>query len=902
MTQGFYQPYIPQEAVELGRVILKDGTTAELRPLIAADRPLLLEFLKRLSVESIGRRFFSATSPEKAADLLLGPGTTQEGYSLVVLQGGPDHPRIVAIGGYVRDQEDPEAAEVAFLVDDALRGKGLGTLLLERLALIAAQAGFRRFFAVTQADNRAMMGVFRESGFAVEESYDSGYISVKFSVEPSQESVTRAELRDKVATVASLRPFFYPRGVAVVGASRDQESVGYRVLEHLVMTRFQGPVYPINKNADVVGSLPAYSSLVEINRPIDLAVIAVPRDAVLSVVDDCAAKGVRALVVLTAGFAEVGPEGRELQHQLREKVIGYGMRLIGPNCLGVINLDPTVRLNASFSPFLPKFGRVAMSSQSGALGPAILKYAQDIDLGFSAFVSIGNKADVSSNDLMLFWEDDPNTEVILLYLESFGNPRRFARIARRVGRKKPVIAVKSGRTQAGSRAAGSHTAALAASDTVVEALFKQAGVIRVETLEEMFQVADLLANQPLPAGPRVAIVTNSGGPGILATDALAAAGLEVPETSAETQARLREFLPEAAAVANPIDMVAGASSEHYRQALDIVIDDPNYDSVLVIYTPLGLADNAGVAEAVGAAARRSQTSAQPKPILACFMEGGNYADHLQIGERRVPSYRFPEDAARALAQAYRYSNWRNQPIGLFPKFSELDTDQIRSLIKKAGPGWLLPNEVSQILQAAGLPPLPGQMAANADEAVQIASEIGYPVAVKLASRTIIHKTDWEGVRLNLADPTAVREACSAIRERLAQAGKEAELAGFWVQPMVRTQTELMVGVTHDRLFGPILAFGLGGIFIEVLRDVVFRIPPLSEEEALEMIRSIRGYPLLEGYRGHPPADIPALQNLLLRISQLVEEVPELAELDINPLVALAPGQGCRVLDARIRVE
>ena len=900
-----HPPPVPQDAAEQGRVILRDGTVAHLRVATPDDLPLLADLLRRLSPETRQRRFFGTLTEQAAAGELLRAGPPEQALTLVVLTGQPERTRIVAVGSYVRDSREPETAEVAFLVDDDHRGRGLGTLLLERLALVAVRHGIRRFSGVVEPDNREMLEVFRESGFPMETRPGDGHVSVSLWVLPSRESVARAEMRDRIATVASLRPFFYPRSVAVIGASRDPQSIGYRILEALVSQRFNGPVYPVNPRARVVGSIPAYPSVLAIPEPVDLAVITVPRDQVLGVVDECGQKGVRALVVITAGFAETGPEGARLQRELVQRARGWGMRVVGPNCLGLIHTHPDVRLNASFSPVFPPPGRVAMLSQSGALGLAILQYASDMGLGLSGFVSVGNKADVSGNDLLQYWEDDPNTDLILLYLESFGNPRRFARLARRVGRRKPILAVKAGRTAAGRRAASSHTAALAASDTAVEALFRQAGVIRAQTLEEMFDVAALLANQPLPAGPRVAVVTNAGGPGILATDALAGHGLELPETSPELRRQLAGWLPAAASLQNPIDMLAAATPDQYRRTVEAVLRDDGFDALLVIFIPVGLADTEGVAAAVREGVAAARAAGVAKPVLACFMSAAGLRTPLSLERERIPSYRFPEAAALALARAWEYSRWRSRPPGTIPDFPGLQVQRAQQLcrnIQRRGGGWLDPQQVQELLSCFGLALAPSRWVADEEQAVQAARELGFPVVVKMVSRTLLHKSEWEGVQLDLAGEEQVREACRRIRSRLEQAGRLHQLEGFLVQPMLHGTAELMVGVTHDPNFGPLVAFGLGGVHVEVLQDVVFRITPLTDRDAEEMVRSIRGFPLLCGYRGKPPADVPALQELLLRVSRLVEELPEVAELDLNPVLALPPGQGYRIVDARIRVE
>ncbi|HXG08217.1 MAG TPA: GNAT family N-acetyltransferase [Gemmataceae bacterium] len=901
-----YLPPPYQDAAESGRLILRDGSTAQVRPARPDDREALRAFFERLSPESRRRRFFSASLPRpELLAALCDNSDPRSAFTLVVTRIQEGEPRIIATGSYLA--KDDKTAEVAFAVDDALQGKGLGTLLLERLALLAARQGFRRFWAVTHADNRAMREVFKESGFEVHEYPEGGDIEVDLSVVPSEVSVARLEMRDRVATVASLRPFFQPKAVAVVGASRDPSSIGYRILEALVLNRFQGLVYPVNPKASTIAGIRAYPSVRDVPEPVDLAVVAVPRDAVPGVVDDCAARGVRALVIITAGFAEIGREGRDLQQKLLDKVRGYGMRMIGPNCMGLLNTDPAVRLNASFSPVFPPPGRVAMSSQSGALGLAVLSAAARLGLGMSTFVSVGNKADVSGNDLLQYWEEDERTGVILLYLESFGNPRRFARIARRVSQRKPIVVLKSGRTQAGGRAAGSHTAALAAREAAVDALFRQTGVIRADTLEEMFDLAALLGSQPLPRGRRVAIITNAGGPAILCADACEAGGLVIPEFSVSTQERLSAFLPAAASVANPVDMIASAGPEQYRQAITTVLTSGEVDALIWIYIPAGLAEGDAVAAAARegiAQARAAGATAQP--VLACWMAEAGVRTQLDGSVERTPCYAFPEAAGHVLGKAADYAAWRAQPPGMIPDFDDLDLPSARDVCQKAlvqrGVGWLTAAETRTVLAAMRLPQAAGGVAATAEEAVELARQVGFPVAVKLASRQLIHKTEVGGVRLNLRDAEAVRRAFTEIRDRLAQNNQLDALEGVIVQPMISGGVEVMVGVTQDPLFGPLIAFGLGGIHVEILADVCFRVPPLTDRDAAEMVRAIKGYRLLQGYRGHPAADVEAIEEILLRVSRLVEEIPEISELDLNPIFALPPGEGCQVVDARIHVR
>ncbi len=894
-----YEPVPPQEAVDAGRVILRNGTAAQLRRAGPQDAELLRAFLDRVSDEARARRFLAGVSAEAALRALM---PSDGAVTLIVLTAAG----VVATGCYVPlTGPEPRTAEVAFLVEDDQVGHGLGTLLLERLAMIAARAGITHFQALTQPDNAPMLTILRESGFQLHATQADGAVDIEFAIAPTAESVDRAAMRDRVATVASLRPLLRPRSVAVIGASRDPDAIGHRILKYLVRGEFAGPVYPVNPKAQVVASIPAYASVLDVPGPVDLAVVAVPTAAVLPVVQECGQKGVRAVVVVSAGFAETGPAGRALQDELVRTVRAHGMRLVGPNCLGVLSADPEVRLNASFSPVFPAWGSVAMSSQSGALGLAVLEYAQEMGLGLASFVSVGNKADVSGNDLIQYWGEDPAIRVILLYLESFGNPRRFARLARAVGRAKPIVAVKAGRTPAGRRAAGSHTAALAAGETAVEALFEQAGVIRADTLEEMFDVASLLAEQALPAGPRVAIVTNAGGPGILAADALAAAGLQVPEPSPELEERLRGMLPPSASVKNPVDMIASAGPQQYRDALGAVLADPGFDAVMAIFVPVGLCSPVAAGEAIAGAVAAGRAAGVAKPVLACIMSGTDLGGPLVAGSERIPTYRFPEAAARALARAHAYSRWRQAPLGDIPVLPGFDGDAARDVCRVAvarGGGFLLPSEVDRVMAAAGLPVLPSVLAPDADGAAEAAARLGFPVVVKVVGRTLTHKSDVGGVQLDLNDAAAVRAACARIEAGLAAAGAAAdELAGFLVQPQVGGGTELFVGVTQDPSFGPLVAFGLGGTLVELLRDVAFRITPLTDRDADAMIHGIRGFPLLDGFRGRPPADVEAVRDVLLRISGLVDAVPEIAELDLNPLVALGRGRGCRILDARVRV-
>jgi len=705
------------------------------------------------------------------------------------------------------------------------------------------------------------------------------------------------------ATSAGLRPLFRPRSVAVIGASRRPDSVGGLIMRNLI-GGFTGAVYPVNPHAGSVLSVPAYASLRDVPREVDLAIVVVPASGILEVIEDCRAQGVKAVIVPAAGFAETGPEGRALQERLVALVREAGIRLVGPNCLGVINTDPDVCLNATFASTPVRPGRVAMSSQSGALGVAVLESAGHFGIGFSSFVSVGNKADVSGNDLLQYWEDDPLTDVILLYLESFGNPRRFARIARRVSRVKPILAVKSGRSDSGRRAAGSHTAALAGNETASDALCRQAGVLRCNTLEEMFEVAALLAHQPLPQGPRVGVLTNAGGPGILCADACEAAGLLLPALELETVDALRAFLPAAASALNPVDMIATAGPAEFERAVPLLLDDANVDALVAIHIPVRAEDRAGVAEAI-ARGRAAARSGRSKPIVACLLRDEPRPAGAGPAET-IPVYRFPESAARALGRAWEHAAWLGQPEGEVPALLGLQPERARVICRQAlaarGECWLRADEVAGVLAAYALPSLPHVECRTREEAARAAQLFGGMVAVKLLSDTVVHKTDVGGVVLDVEGPDSAAVAFDTIAARLEAAGRPGEMRGASVQPMAGQGVETMLGFALDSSFGPLVAFGLGGTTLELFGDVVFRITPLTDRDAAEMLESIRGRALLDGFRNQPPADKPALVDMLLRIARLADEVPEIVELDLNPVLARPPGQGAVALDARMHVR
>jgi acetate---CoA ligase (ADP-forming) len=702
----------------------------------------------------------------------------------------------------------------------------------------------------------------------------------------------------------ALEPLLRPRSVAVIGASRRRDSIGGAILHNLIEQGFQGPVYPVNPNATHVQSIAAYPSVTAIPGPVDLAIIVIPADHVLEAALACGEKGVKALVVISAGFRETGEEGLKRELALLEVVRRHGMRLVGPNCLGILNTDPKVSLNATFAPVSAVPGRVGFSSQSGALGLAILDYARKLNLGISQFVSVGNKADVSGNDLIEFWEKDPGTDLILLYLESFGNPAKFTQLARRVARTKPIIAVKSGRTPGGSRAATSHTGALAGSDAAVNALFHQSGVIRTDTIEELFDTAMLLASQPIPSGPNVAILTNAGGPGIMATDACESAGLALAKLETKTVKGLKTFLPAEASVKNPVDMIASADAPSYERSLRLLVQDKNVDAVIVIFVPPLVTGAEDVAHAILAGASGSK-----KPVLSCFMGSHGVPESLRsLQEGHIPSYAFPESAAQTLARAVSYGIWRNKPAGKTPAITGVNTERAREVITRALDGgkpgqsrWMKPDAIEELLRAYGIRTSGGRAALNRGEAASAAKSVGFPVAMKVRSPEVLHKTEVQGVRLDLASEEEAARAFDQIKAALVRANPSARFEGVTVERMVRGGIETIVGMTRDPLFGPVVLFGLGGVTAELLRDVSLRVAPLTDRDAEEMVREIRGFPLLEGFRGAPPANVPSLVDLLHRVSRLATDLEEIAELDLNPVVALPGEAPCVALDARVRL-
>ena len=887
------------------RLVLRDGSVAIVRPSTVADRPSVQRFFHELAPESRYRRFLAPGEPSSAlVAQLCDSSTPSRNLTLIALRDHQGELRPIAIASYAATS--PAQAEVAFAVADGLHGRGLGTALLERLANIARSHGVERFEATTLVENMEMLEVFRASGFEMQSKTSRGVVEVRLNLQLSADGIAAMDERDRLATVASLRPVLQPRAIAVIGVSRDTSNLGRRIFDGILANGFTGPVYPVNRRAKEIAGRLCYGSIRDVPMGVELAVIATPRHDVLPVVVDCAAAGITSVVVVTAGFAEVGEDGRALQRAVLDAARAHGMRLVGPNCMGVLNASSDVRLNASFADRLPPAGRIAIASQSGGVGLALLELASVRQLGISTFVSLGNKADVSGNDLLQWSESDPQTSVLLLYLESFGNPRRFAQLARRISRKKPIVVVKAGRTASGSRAAGSHTAGLASNEAAVDALFRQSGVIRADTIDEMFDVAQCLDLQPLPAGSRVGIITNAGGPGILAADACEASGLIVQPFSATTREALGRELSTNASIGNPVDLVASAGAAAYEHAVTTVLASADVDSLMVIYTPIERGQTNDILAGIGRAVGEGRAAGgYGKPVVLCILSGAAPAVPLVAKAERIPTYVFPENAARALGHSTAYANWRRTPAARFKSFDSIHPREARKLcqlvVASRGDTWLTSEELTRVLDAFGLPLAAGANARSEQQAAEIAALVGYPVVLKVQSTAVLHKTDVSGVRLDLADEPAVRGAFRDLAERFPDVVKPGAEASVQVQPML-TGVEMLVGVTDDPTFGPLIGFGLGGVAAEVIRDVAFRIAPLSDRDVEELLSSVRSYRLLQGYRGHPRADIEALREVLCRVSLMAQHIPELRELDLNPVIVLPNGQGCRIVDARVRVS
>lgn len=904
-------------STDLGRytqdAVTRNGRTIRIRPITADDLDAMMDMWSRLSMETIRLRFFAPRRMDREQMRHFTEVDYVDRFALVAERSD----RILGVARFDRLDEEPQAAEFAVMVEDAAQGQGIGTALMRALLTPAQDLGITNFRGDILRENRRMQNVLKDAGFEPAFMSMQGSVETSFRAVPSEKFLLSVDDQDREAAVAALRAVFSPESIAVIGASRDVQSIGGLVFDNLRQGRYQGAVYPVNPAANVVQSVAAYATIADCPSVPDLVIVCVPAEHVIDVVTDAAQAGALAAVVISGGFGESGSEGAEREQQLFDVARRHGIRIVGPNCMGVMNASDDLRMNATFSPVFPDPGTVAFSSQSGALGLAILAGAKRRGLSMSSFASVGNKIDISGNDLIQYWESDAGTDVILLYLESFGNPRKFGRIARRVGRTKPIVAVKAGRTTAGVRAESGSTGALTAGDVAVEALFQQAGVVRTETLSDLFAVAAVLANQPLPSGRRIGILTNGRGPGILAVDACEAAGLDVAVLAPETCDELRSFLPPAAGVENPVDMVTSASAETYGHALRALAGDPNVDMVLVIFIPPVVTTVDDVADAIVAA---REDIGPEKPLVSVFMSEAGMPPAL--AEARIPGFGFPEDAVRALGQVTQYAQWRRRPLGHVVEVTDVDEAAARAVVDQALTGtdelraegslgrrksragarnelWLSAAQTQELLDSFGIPTARVRTVTTPEAAADAQRELDAIVAVKLAAP--VHKTEIEGVRLGIDTPDQAAEAVHEITAALREYRREDLLDdGFMVQEMVTDGREMLVGVSHDPTFGPVLMVGLGGTLAELMADVSVGIHPVTDNDVDDMLINLRGYPLLAGYRGARPVDVLALKNVLFRVSALVEAVPEIAELDLNPVFVRT--SGVAAVDARVRLS
>jgi acyl-CoA synthetase (NDP forming)/RimJ/RimL family protein N-acetyltransferase len=853
-------------------VVLRDGGTAHLRPILPTDAGRLRSFQARLSDETIYNRFFSLYRELSDRDVERFTVVDHRDRAALIALIGDD-----LIGVVRYERVGPGEAEVAFNIEDDHQGRGLGSVFLEHIAAAARENGIGRFVADVLPSNRKMLRVFGDAGYVVAQGFDDGVVRLSFDLEPTEDSLAVTYAREHRAEARSVQRLLEPESVVVVGAGRNVTSLGRVVLEHVLGGGFTGRAHVVNREADEevgVAGLPSYRSVRDLPEPVDLAVLAIPAVEVEAVVADCAARGVRALVVVSAGFAESGPEGEERQRRLVALARGSGMRVLGPSSFGIINTAPDRSLNASLAPHLPPAGRLGFFSQSGALGVALLDNVVGRGLGLSTFASAGNRVDVSGNDLLQYWEEDDATDAVLLYLESLGNPRKFSRIARRLARRKPVVVVKSGRFR-GERPGGHLVRLTQAPAAAVDALFRRAGVIRADSIHQMFDVAALVATQPLPEGRRVALVGNSDALAVLAEDAAEEAGLEV------THRR---------------DLGPDASAEDFRGALATVFDDPDVDSVVALFIPPLTTPDADVARVLAAA---SATGA--KTVVSTFLGMPGVPEALRApggGRGSVPSYSTPEDAVRALALVTGYADWRTTPAGHTVSPSGLDVRSARALVTGAidtAEGVTLDDgDLTRLLACYGIDLWATRPAATADEAVAAAEALGFPVALKATAAHLQHRRELGGVRLDLEDADQLRSAFASMATRHGE-----RAGGYVVQAMAPTGVATRLATVEDRLFGPVVSFGLGGAATDLLGDRSYGVPPLTDDDLAALVSGVRAAPLLLGYEGSPPGDIAALHDLLARLARLADDLPEVAALELNPVV-VAP-TGVAVLAARARL-
>ncbi len=872
------------EAVDVSHweadVLLKDGRVAQLRSITPDDAELLVEFYSRVSEQSKYFRFFAPMPRLSQRDIDRFTNVDHERRVAFVVTL---HGEIIGVGRFDAPENDlsVDEAEVAFLVEDAHQGRGVGQLLLEHLAQAGRERHLRRFVAEVLPANQRMQQIFREMGYIVEGTLDDGIQRLTFALNPTDTSIGVMQAREQRAEAASIARIFSARSVAVVGASRRAGTIGQAMVRNLVLGDYSGAVYAVNSAAEAVSGLPAYKTVQDIPGDVDLAIIAVPADAVSDVLLDCAAKGVHGLIVISAGFAEEGTEGRKRQRALLGLSRSYGLRLIGPNCLGVINTAPGNQLNASLSPVMPPQGRVGFFCQSGALGTAILESVSRRGLGLSTFVSAGNRADVSGNDLLQYWQEDSTTEVILLYLESIGNPRKFSRLARRVSRTKPIVAVKSGGSTQGVPM-GHTVARSSAPAAAVDAMFSQAGVIQVDTLDEMFDVAQLLAHQPLPRGDRISVVGNSDAVSLIVTDAARAAGLTVTES---------------------ISLGADADAEAYEVAIESALSGDDTDALVAVYVPPLNTRGEEVADVLAAIGEQSD-----KPIVSTFLGAEGVPELLRVpdvaggaaGRGSVPSYAAPESAVRALARVVRYAEWAARDHGEFHVADDHRQGDARQIVRDAlavAPrgAVLSTDQVQDLLACYGIDMLTWINVRNADEAVAAGEQLGWDVVLKAGSEHLRSRPDLAHVWREIHNADDMRRAWEMLT------GWTGMRKGtkFFVQKSGPDGVQTSFSVMEDELFGPLVSFGLAGPPSDLLGDRSYGIPPLTMIDAADMVTQLRSAPLLYGYKGSDPVDVDAVQDVIVRLAAMKDDLPEIAELDLEPVTVHA--DGIIALSARAKV-
>ena len=868
---------VPYPAHWEADILLSDGATAHIRPITPDDAGLLVDFYARVSEESKYYRFFAPRPTLSDRDVRNYTSVDHDDrVALIVTVGGS----MIGVGRYDRIGRASSDAEVAFLVEDAHHGRGLGSVLLEHLAQAARERGVRQFVADVLPANRKMIQVFTDAGYSVRPTYEDGVLHVEFDIDPTDESLAVLAAREQRAEARSIARLLTPSSVAVVGASRQRDKIGQALVRNLVAAGFTGPVYAVNPSAPAIAGVPAFPTLAAVPADIDLAIVAVPAEAVPEVVRDAAGKGVRGLVVISAGFADAGTYGRAQQRALIDQARANGMRVLGPNCLGMINTDPDCSLNASVSQVMPGHGRVGFFSQSGAFGQSLLAQCVDRGLGLSTFISAGNRADVSGNDLLQYWDEDDSTDVVLLYLESIGNPRKFARITRRMTRKKPVVAVKTGMSTQGAPV-GWDAARSTVPPQAVDALFRQSGVVRVETLNELFDVASVLAYQPLPEGGRVAVVGNSDALGLLTSDAATSSGLEVAGVH--------------------IDLGTDAGADEFDTALRSLVTEPGVDAIVVVYAPRLYSRAPEVAAVLARVAAETQ-----KPIVTTFLGTRGVPEALRLVDDRgvlqpgsVPSFASPEEAVRALARVVEYAGWRRRPVGVVPT---LDVDE--AIARDVATSVLLDDpqgreltltELTDLLAAYGIELYPMLPAPTVEDAVSAGEQLGWNVALKARASHLQNRADLADVWRNIDSEPEMRDAWRTMTAAFATAAE----AEYVVQPMAASGVPIALRAIEDPAYGPVLSFGVGGVATEVIGDRSYRIPPLTDVDAAEMVREVKAAPLLLGFGGAQPADLAAVEDLLHRVSALTDDVPELVEVELNPV--LVRTDGLAVVNARARV-